>query len=431
MISFLKKNRTDAATLTLNFTHEREHVRIENDLPTDIKTQLNMIEVSEDDLAILRSLRPLLNENIQSIVSNFYKNLSQESSLMTIIKNHSTVDRLRITLERHISELFDGVINNQFIEKRQRIATIHAKVGLKPNWYLSAFQNLLNNFFVIIDNSNYHAADKYKIMQVISKLLNFEQQLVLQMYEAENERGLIQENEQTTALLEEIQHSSHALNTVIQIANNDIEEMTTVLGNLRNLSDVNATLTEDITDAANEEQKMLEQTEEQNKILQANMSGIHHRAEELYKLTEKISSVAEIVKQITDQTNLLALNASIEAARAGEHGKGFAVVAQEVGNLADHTKSSLAEIDGVLDETERTTASIIDDVRKLQEVVATERGQILATGSSFATIVKSMELLNDRNNELHTNIEQLNTNITSINNSAEEIAASADALANM
>ena len=410
---------------------EKPHVQIAKDLDQDIKTQLVMIGLTEDDLAVLRALTPLLQENVKSIVANFYVNLENESSLSTIIKKNSSVERLRVTLERHIAEMFDGKIDNDFVEKRHRIAVIHARIGLESKWYLSAFQDLLNSFFTIIGKTTYSGDDKFKAIHSISKILNFEQQLVLEIYEAEHERYLIEENESKTALMDEIQQSSVNLTSIINITNKDVGEMTDVLEHLRSLSDSNSTLADDISVAAMKEQRMLAETENQSKNLQGKMSNIHVRAEELHGLTDKISSVARIVTQIANQTNLLALNASIEAARAGEHGKGFAVVAAEVGKLAEHTKSSLSEVDGILDETERTTTTITLEVGELQKLIEDERNQIIASGTSFASVVKSMGTLKERNNQLNDDVQRLSINLNSIHESTEEISASATDLANM
>lgn len=76
-----------------------------------------MVRLEDAELHVLQELQPLIKENIVSIVDAFYENLGHESSLMDIINDHSSVDRLKQTLKRHIQEMFGGVINDEFIEK--------------------------------------------------------------------------------------------------------------------------------------------------------------------------------------------------------------------------------------------------------------------------------------------------------------------------
>lgn len=431
MVFFTKRTKIETPNLEVSIQQEISNVSISPSLNHSIKTQMQMIQLTAVDLAILRTVKPLLQDNIELIVANFYKNLEKEPSLGKIIKDNSSINRLKQTLNKHISEMFDGVINEEFLARRHKIATVHVRIGLATKWYMSAFQDLMNYFFNIVQTTNFSSADQLKILAAISKILNLEQQIVLESYEQLHQENLKREIDRQQDMVITIRENSASLSEVTNATNNDIIEMIQVLNTIKELSSDNSSLAENVKEAAILQQQSMRETEENSEHLQSSMLAIKNSVTELHALNEKITSIAQIITQIANQTNLLALNASIEAARAGEHGRGFAVVAEEVRNLAEHTKNSLLEVDQVLAESHNKTESISKTSTTLQEYVDESSNRVVATGSSFASIVEHMHQLTEKNEALFKGVNNLTSSVHSIQKSSECINQSSENLAAM
>lgn len=106
--------------------------------------------------------------------------------LKNIIEKHSSVEWLSKSLSKHINSLFNGEINDEYVNKRLKVAQVHFRIGFQLKWYLASFQNVLEELIIIISNVSSSKEEQNKLVSVAAKILNFEQQLVLDLYEKEN-----------------------------------------------------------------------------------------------------------------------------------------------------------------------------------------------------------------------------------------------------
>ncbi|MEW5550941.1 protoglobin domain-containing protein [Peribacillus frigoritolerans] len=103
-----------------------------------------------------------------------------------IITAYSTVGRLRKTLITHMLSLFNGVIDDDFVKLRTKVAKTHYRIGLQPRWYSSGFQNVQNHLQRIVFEQTKNEDEQRALISAIGKILNHEQQLVLEAYEVEH-----------------------------------------------------------------------------------------------------------------------------------------------------------------------------------------------------------------------------------------------------
>ena len=393
-----------------------------------LKQQLNMLKLTETDLKYLSAFQPYVEKNINDIVDSFYAVLGMDSSLVKIINEHSSVERLKVTLKKHIYEMFSGIIDEQFIQKRKRIAHVHVYIGLPTQSYLAAFQNLNLSFMQYVQDYIPHTQDQLSILAAISKMLNLEQQLVLEAFEAHiaDQRQTIEERKEAVSC--SIIEASESLAAISEQTNASYQELNLKTEEVIIYAERANEISCETAQQASAGKELMQSQSDNMTTITSSVKEITHDINRLTEMTKQMEGVMSIVTNVANQTNLLALNASIEAARAGEAGKGFAVVANEVRKLAEQTKSSTDTVDELLKHTNERTMKLETSLDNIQKAVKFGEEGMLQTEQKFSGILHSMSETKMQNELITKEVRQLGTVINELSFAFDEVTDSADKL---
>ncbi|MBE5891374.1 MAG: methyl-accepting chemotaxis protein [Lachnospiraceae bacterium] len=232
----------------------------------------------------------------------------------------------------------------------------------------------------------------------------------------------------TSAALEELSASMDTVAATASEIDDNLDEVKNATELIHNEANEGTQTAASIRKEADEIKNMAAQKKENTG---AKMEELSQTLTQSVKDSEKVSQINDLTNEIlsiASQTNLLALNASIEAARAGEAGKGFAVVADEISALADNSRQTASNIQGISAEVTEAVRTLSENAMEVIEFinqnVLADYDSFVETGDKYENTAIIMDDILSKFTELANNLNEIMqnmaNNVTSITDSVRE-----------
>jgi heme-based aerotactic transducer len=409
----------------------REQPNLEHDvlleLSGELASQAKVTGLTERDLAVARGIRRHVERHITEIVGRFYDAIALDAGLMQIIDAHSTLDRLRRTLQAHVLEMLEGRINENYIARRQQVARTHLRIRLAAKWYIGSFTEL-ERAIVDVCERYIRPQEMTAVRDAVRRLLSIEKQIVLEAFEEASDAVKQQMADMKRKVSERVNESAVELAAVTEESSASVAELATQSQEIVRFARSVAEITERVERAARDGMTRLDAHLDRLQTIQSGVKDIGVRIGQLRDGADRIRAIADMVRKIAVSTNILALNATIQAAHAGDMGKGFAVVAGEIKQLAHQVK-------GMADEAADMIRSIMDGIQSVTDAlpgiadgVDAASAGMEASSRFFGNLVADMGDISTKTGGIEQELAGSASALEEVSRAIARVAESAEAL---
>ena len=165
---------------------------------------------TEEDIMLLRSLRPRLEKYFPEMAERFYSQVPFHPNAFRVFTGGEVqIERLKQTLQRWAAELFNGVYDDAYAQERFQIGYRHVRIGLEQKYVISAM-GIVRAFFNDCLLLEYPVTDeRLRLAGALSKIMDLDLNLMCESYMHATVQNLRSLNEQMERANRDLAGASH------------------------------------------------------------------------------------------------------------------------------------------------------------------------------------------------------------------------------
>lgn len=111
--------------------------------PESFQRRKDFLGLTVQDEQVLQHLHEAFGEGAPGFVDSFYRHLLSFEEMRVLIPDDAALERLKAQQIRYFHSLTAGRYGEAYGNDRRRVGLAHARIGLPPSWYLSAYSHYL------------------------------------------------------------------------------------------------------------------------------------------------------------------------------------------------------------------------------------------------------------------------------------------------
>lgn len=374
----------------------------------------------------MEQLKEITKQNFAEGEAKLYQTTEQSSAvisasfvllflaaLLALVMARLSIVRPINKVSKSLKKIMDGIHNNE--------GDLTGRIQVRTKDEVAVLAGGVNEFLDILQ-------------KIISNIIETGNQIAVKQADVVRNAGEVnQAADDTSATMEELAAGMEEVSQAVNSVNEHTKDAQSFSEDMTKKAEGGARYADEIRERASTLQKQaIESKETAGKMIEEIDQAVKDSVQDS-KQIGSITTLTQEILGISQKTNLLALNASIEAARAGEAGRGFSVVAEEIRTLADHSKQTANNIQGISVNVVASVDLLASNALKLlsfvNERVLADYDMLEQTGEKYLddaiTVEKLMNEMSATSAQLYDlmhGVTQANEGITvTINESSQGI----------